>query len=117
MFLGRTNNSLCPVAAITAFMALRGSDPGPFFLFRDGSTRQKFVKKVREAMVEAGLDAQRYSGHSFRVGAATTAAACGVEDSLIIMLGRWNCSAYLLYVHVPRERLAALSTPLSRTSD
>ena len=31
LYLGRTDNLLCPVAAITAYIASRGSDPGPFF--------------------------------------------------------------------------------------
>ena len=72
------------------------------------------MRSVREASTRAGIDAQCYSGHSFRVGVATTAAACGVEDSLIKTLGQWSSSAYLLYVRVPRERLAALSSTLSK---
>ena len=40
---------------------------------------------------------------------ASTAAAVGVEDSLIQTLGRLKSSAYLLYVRVPRERLASVS--------
>ena len=119
LFLGRTNNRLCPVAAITAYLAPRGPEPGPLFRFENGSylTRESFVRKVRAVMLEAGLEAQRYSGHSFRVGAATTAAARGVEDSMIKTLGRWNSSAYLLYIRVPQERLAAVSAVLSRESD
>ena len=95
IFLGRTDNSLCQSqAAITAYLASHGPDR-----FRKGSylTREAFVRSVREALTRAGMDAQCYSGHSFRVGAATTAAACGVEDSLIKTLGRWSSSAYLLY--------------------
>ena len=83
------DNCLCPVAAITAYLASRGPDPGPLFRFRKGSylTRDAFVRSVREALTRAGIDVQCYSGHSFRVGAATTAAACGVEDSLIKITG------------------------------
>ena len=55
----------------------------------------------------------QYAGHSFRIGAATTAAAAGVEDSIIKTLGRWESAAYLLYLRIPRERLAALSKLLS----
>ena len=85
VFLGRTNSSLCPVAAMAAYLASRKGDPEPFFKFRDGLplSRQKFVAKVREALEEAGLDPKKYAGHSFRIGAATTAAAHGVEDSVI----------------------------------
>ena len=31
VFIGRTNDELCPVAAAIAYMAVRGSSPGPFF--------------------------------------------------------------------------------------
>ena len=50
IFLGRTDNSLCPVAAITAYLASRGPDSGPLFRFRKGSylTREAFVRSVRE---------------------------------------------------------------------
>ena len=115
IFLGKTGNQLCPVAALAAYLAIRGSQSGPFFQFRDGHplSRERFVTKVREALTEAGLDASKFAGHSFRIGAATTAAARGVEDSLIKTLGRWESSAYLLYVRIPRERLAGLSTVLS----
>ena len=36
---------------------------------------------------EVGLHPEKYAGHSFRIGAATTAAACGVQDFL---MGRWE---------------------------
>ena len=63
--------------------------------------------------MEAGLGASKFAGHSFRTSAATTVVAYRVEDSLMKTLGHWESSAYLLHVHIPRERLAGLSTMLS----
>lgn len=113
--LGRTNNDLCPVGAVSAYLAVRGSTPGPFFLLANGSplSREVLVDRVRAALVPSGLDTSHYSGHSFRIGAATTAATVGIEDSLIKTLGRWQSSAYLLYVRIPREQLAVVSKRLS----
>ena len=106
--IGRTGTKLCPVAALLDFIASRGTVPGPLFTFQDGSflSRPKFVELVRDALVKAGFDQQRYCGHIFRIGAATTAAKKGLEDSIIKTLGRWESVAYLQYVKIPREQLA-----------
>ena len=41
------------------------------------------------------MEHEKYSGHSFRIGAATTAAAKGIEDCIIKILGWWESLAYL----------------------
>lgn len=95
IFVGRTGTQLCPVAAVLAYMTARGPEPGQFFTFADGKslTRARFVARVREALREANVDYSPYSGHSFRIGAATTAARKGISDATIKMLGRWKSSA------------------------
>ena len=65
-----------------------------FFLFL---TRQRLVTKLREVLQEVGLHPEKYAGHSFCIGVATTARACGVQDSLIKAMGRWESVAYQLY--------------------
>ena len=111
VYLGRTGGELCPVAVVSAYLAVRGRAPSRFFVFKGGEplSREIFVRRVRAALREVGVDSDKYAGHSFRIGAASTAAAVGVEDSLIQTLGRWKSSTYLSYVHVPRERLASVS--------
>ena len=90
IFVGRTGNELCPVTAVLSFMVRRGPNPGPFFKFASGVplTRPRFIAKVKEGPAKAGVDAGRYSGHSLRSGAATTAASRGVGDAAIKMLQR-----------------------------
>ena len=114
IFVGKTTDRLCPVAALLSYIAVRGYGEGPLFIFSDGRflTRDRFVAKVREAMSLAGLNYNDYSGHSFRIGAATTAAQKGISDSTIKMLGRWKSSAYALYIKTPRDHLAKFSTTL-----
>ena len=113
--IGRTNNSLCPVSALLNYLIARGTAPGLLFHFKDNAplTKSKFTAKFRESLLLAGIDCTLYAGHSFRIGAASTAAAKGIEDSLIQTLGRWKSSAYLTYVRLPAENLAALSRCLS----
>ena len=85
IYVGKTFGQLCPVAAILAYLAVRGPDTGPLFMFADGRfhTRDRFVTRVRGALTAAGLDCFQYAGYSFRIGAATTAAQKGIKDSII----------------------------------
>ena len=47
----------------------------------------------------AGVESGHYSGHSIHIGAATTAAARGLQDSMVQTLRRWKSLAYLARVH------------------
>ena len=115
IYIGRTNCELCPVAAVLAYMRRRGPSPGPLFRFADGKplARPQFVTEVKQALTMAGVDSTCFSGHSFRSGAATTAARRGIGDATIKMLGRWKSSAYQVYIKTPREQLVNLSRILS----
>ena len=115
VFIGKTGGTLCPVAGILSYMVVRGNHEGQFFMFQDGQplTKDKFVKHVRLALQAAGLPYSNFAGHSFRIGAATTAAAAGVEDSTIRTLGRWSSDAFHAYIRMPKESLAQVSPLLA----
>ena len=110
IYLARTGASLCPVSALLDYLSVRGTNKGPLFLLANGQplTRSILVAKVRSALSTSGMDADKYSGHSFRFGAATTALRAGISDAKIKMLGRWESTAYQLYLKAPREELASV---------
>ena len=114
IFLGATYTTICPVQAILLYLEVRSPAPGPLFMFQSGSplTRSALVSHLQTALQSAGVSPAAYTGHSFRIGAATTAAKCGVEDSLIQTLGRWKSAAYLAYIKIPRQQLASVSKTL-----
>ena len=116
VYMGKTGDDVCPVKALLHFLRLRGSKAGPLFVWKDGSPLQKpqFNKAVKLALTQAKLPAEKFAGHSFRIGAATTAASAGLEDSTIQTLGRWKSSSYLLYIRLEPRRLAAVSPALAR---
>lgn len=49
IYVGKTGTDLCPVAALMAYLAARGGEPGPFFRMEDGRplTRDLFVSQVK----------------------------------------------------------------------
>ena len=114
VYLGRTHSLICPVVAVLKYVVEKGFSKGPLFVFEDGRplTRERFVTAVREALAAAGVDTAKYCGHSFRIGAATTAAERGIQDSLIRTMGRWESSAYLLYIRTPRDKICAVAKTL-----
>ena len=114
LYLGATGMQLCPVTAVLAYMVVRGNSPGPLFHWQNGSylTRESFINSLREVLTSAGYPPEKYAGHSFRIGAATTAARCGIPDSLIQTLGRWQSSAYMRYIRTSPDTLRQVSTTL-----
>ena len=97
IYLGRTGDILCSVSALLAYLVRRPSTPGPLFLLQSGKTlsRQLLVSKVRQTLESAGLDVTQYIVHSFRIGAVTSAAEMGLNDSTTQQLGRWKSSAFM----------------------
>ena len=114
LFLGTTGHPLCPVAALLGYLAIRPLGHGPLFLFESGSplSKPRLAIVLRKALVDIGVDPSRFSGHSFRIGAATTAAKMGMSDSLIQTLGRWRSAAFVRYIRTPGEQLASISPKL-----
>ena len=97
------------MSAVLKYMVARGSSPGPLFTWDDGQylTREGFVARVR-----SGYRGKDYAGHSFRIGAATTASICSVQDSLIKTLGMWESAAYTRYIKTAPEVLCKVSKTL-----
>ena len=108
IYLGATNTKLCPVKAILAYIAVRGSKPGPLFMFanQQGLMRDKLVSHLRVTLTKAGITPDLYAVHSFRIGAATVV---HIKHSTIMTLRRWKSNAYQHYVRIPQEHLAQLS--------
>ena len=114
LYLGKTDEVICPITGILPYLAIRGAKPGPLFILKDGTylTRQQFAALLSHTLLQAGISDKRYTTHSFRIRAATSAKDSGISDVHIKMLGRWKSNAYQLYVRTPKEQLAKLSKQL-----
>jgi len=73
-----TNMSTCPVRALLLYAPLANRAAAHDLLFNAGRfvplTNTSLNKVLRTLLKNAGLDQSQYASHSFRIGAATTAA-------------------------------------------
>lgn len=97
---GTGDSSVCPVMALTKFLRMRSTVKGPLFVHFGGSplTRYQFNAMLRKGIGLLGLPQGEFSSHSFRIGAATSAACEGIPVNKIMNMGRWRSSAILSYV-------------------
>lgn len=102
---------ICPVQAMTKFLEVRPNFPGPLFCHFGGKplTRYQFSAVLDKVIVAIGLESKYYKSHSFRIGAATTAADKGFSDEEIKIAGRWKSSAFQTYIRSPLSRTSPLS--------
>ena len=80
LVMGRTNDDLCPVTALLSYLIHRGDAPGPLFQWDNHTplSKLKFVHHVCHALLVANVPTLLYTGHSFRIKAATTAVAASM---------------------------------------
>lgn len=113
------NHSSCPVSAMSKYLRVRLHDhylpSDPLFVCANGTplTRNFFISCLKILLEKAGINPSSYSGHSFRLGAATTAAACSIEDHLIKTLGRWSSDSYCRYIKVSDAQLERAQLAMS----
>ena len=102
--IGLGSPLLCAVQAVVSYLARRGHCPGPLFLLENGLplTHLLVTDRLRAILLSAGLPGD-FSSHSFRIGAATSAARVGVPDHLIQVLGWWKSDAYKQYIRTPPD--------------
>ena len=101
---GRTitiTKSLSPICSVMAMKdyLLQAQPPSshPLFAFvqpRHWLTRNNLTTELRTILQHCGLPANNFYPHSFRIGAATTAAKTGLPPWLIKVLGRWKSDCY-----------------------
>ncbi|CAC5395185.1 unnamed protein product [Mytilus coruscus] len=110
--LHRLNNILCPYTTLKNYLQLRSvkgkcalSDP--LFIMENFSAleRKYFITNLKILLEACGYQAVLYNGHSFRIGAATSAGKANIEDHLIKTLGRWSSDSYCRYVRTDKSSI------------
>lgn len=113
------NSYLNPVKTMKRYLDRRlnlchTQDHAALFIDDKGNpmSRQFFLFHVKQILCRLGFDETRYSGHSFRIGAATSAAAVGIQDHLIQSLGRWNSDCYTRYIRINQNTIKSAQTKM-----
>lgn len=98
--LCRTGTQICPVLSVQRFLLQRPFINGPLLCHLDGAplTRYQFSAILKRCLSRLGLQYDRYTSHSFRIGAATAAAVAGYPPDVIQRAGRWRSDAYHIYI-------------------
>ena len=114
------NQVLFPVSAVSQYVKLRyelgANQSSPLFVDADKSvlSRDHFLTYLHHLLARLGLDTTKFNGHSFRIGAATSAAASGVQDHVIQTLGRWSSTCYTKYIRPQDKSLQMAQKQMSQ---
>ena len=110
--LAYNGTALCPITALIKYLRIHPCRSGPLFQFSDGRflTRRGFMRVLNTIKPEGVVN---MSTHSFRIGAATTAAAAGYPKWAIQALGRWSSDCYKTYVRLSDMTINSLSNAMA----
>ncbi|XP_063420821.1 uncharacterized protein LOC134706042 [Mytilus trossulus] len=109
------NNVFHPVATLSKYIKFRtnlGAKPQSPLFVNDAYdhtplSRDRFISLLRNLLFRLGYKDDKFCGHSFRIGAATSAAAAGIEDHIIQTLGRWSSDCYIHYIRTNPKTIHA----------
>ena len=98
------------IHAMALYLSKRSHIKGAQPLFIDGNHNALTVKTLVSAtqylLALAGIqDVQKYKGHSFRKGGATSLHVAGFSDSIIRIMGRWHSFAFARYIDAPMHTI------------
>lgn len=103
---------ICPSSICCKYLKARYklscSPQSPLFVNQNGGplTRVEFISAFKHVLTCIGCNADVYNGHSFNIGAATTATtSVHMEDYIIQVLGGWSSENCCRYIKTPASVL------------
>lgn len=115
--IAKSKSHVCAVEALREYLLQRNPENGqePLFTLKTGEalTRTVVNSNLRSLLLCLGYKEKHYAPHSFRIGAATTAAAAKLPPWLIKTLGRWRSDCYEIYIRTPRSIIDSVPATLA----
>ena len=111
LLIALSHRSVCAIQALKKYLST-------LYVFQSGNylTRAKVTSILRTIFRRLRMPTELYSSHSFRIGAATTAAEAGLPPWLIQTLGRWSSNCFTLYIRTPPSVLQKVPSLLASSS-
>ena len=106
---------ICPVRAMVNYMSVRRAG-NALFSYHNGQplTREAVSCELRNLLPLCGVtNPSEYTNHSFRIGAATTAAMACVPEHIIRAMGRWCSDVVHRYIRTATPDLVQVSRQLA----
>ena len=94
--------SIYPATLLREFFQVRGYRQAILFAYADGTPMlwREFGAILKRLLEFCGLNSKVCKGHSFRIGAATSAALRSESDTQIRASGRWASDAFRRYIRM-----------------
>ena len=113
LLISPSPRSVCAVRVLRKYLALRlTTGTSPLYVFQSGNYLTTILRTLPQRL---GISSELYASHSFRIGAATSAAEAGLPPWLIQTLGRWSSNCYTLYIRTPPSVLQKVPGLLAAT--
>ena len=113
VYTGTSSSDFCLVGALIQYLHLHASTPSPLFLLSDGTPLNgQWLSSTIQPILSSARVPGCFTGHSFRIRAATFAASRGLPDHLVNTLGRWSSNAYQLYISTPINTFKGVASQL-----
>ena len=115
----KLDHELCPFKALKDYLVIRNyhkfRNSDALFIDETGKSLERiyFINKLKNLLFLCGFDSNLYNGHSFRIGAATSAGKSNIEDHLIKTLGRWSSDSYCRYIRTCKNVIKRAQQRLS----
>lgn len=98
------NQEFCPINLMEKYVQAHPKNSNTLFVHFNGSpvTRYQFQAVLKKSAHCLKWQVSGFTSHSFRIGAATSAAAKGVPVEEIMRKGRWKSAAVASYIRLDR---------------
>ena len=117
--IATSDSPICAVQALKEYITICNPQANqPLFRFASGKflTLPLVTSTLRQCLKYLNVSSEKYASHSFRIGAATTAAEKGIPPWLIKVLGRWESDCFSIYIATPKNVLLSVAPRMATGS-